>query len=94
MNEAQKTCGQKVLIKLTKHSSFDLNSIRDAELDAKKNSETDDFKEGGIGWLILFTTVWSYGIIIGMQNNFSIIYLDLLKVYNSTEHSVMYSGKW
>jgi hypothetical protein len=91
MYEAKKTHTEKILTKLARHSSFDLNSkTHNAE---QKKDDSEEFVEGGLGWLILLATIWSYGVIIGMQNNYSILYLELIQVYNTTKHNVLYSGK-
>jgi hypothetical protein len=63
-------------------------------------SEEEDTKpnfvhlEGGYGWLVCIATFWCFGVIIGMDYNYSLIYNKLVVVYNSTGNHVVYAGKF
>lgn len=48
--------------------------------------------EGGLGWLVVATTGYCFGILIGMMNNYSLIYNEFDRVYNQTENHIVYSG--
>ena len=49
--------------------------------------------DGGYGWIVCLATFWCFGIIIGMDYNYSLIYNKLVVVYNTTENHVVYAGK-
>ena len=38
--------------------------------------------DGGYGWIVCLATFWCFGIIIGMDSNYSLIYNKLVVVYN------------
>jgi hypothetical protein len=48
--------------------------------------------DGGYGWLVCVATFWCFGVIIGMDYNYSLIYNKLVVVYNGTENHVVYAG--
>ena len=50
------------------------------------------YKEGGWGWIVVIATGYSFGIIIGLINNYALIYNEFDRVYNQTENHVFYAG--
>jgi hypothetical protein len=50
-------------------------------------------REGGWGWVVVLSTGYSFGILIGMVNNYTLIYEKFVVIYNKTENHVVYSGK-
>ncbi len=71
-------------------------SIEFIEKPLEKVDEQDDFKhrEGGfLAWLVVVASGYCFGILIGMMNNYALIYNGLEKEYNSTENYVVYTGK-
>ena len=48
--------------------------------------------DGGYGWVVCFASFWCFGMIIGMDYNYSLIYNKLVDVYNNTENHVVYAG--
>ncbi len=60
----------------------------------KKNNDHKDFvyKEGGFGWVVVISTGYCFGVLIGMVNNYALILNELDRVYNETENHVLYSG--
>lgn len=53
------------------------------------------YKEGGWGWMVVVATGYCFGILIGMINNYALIYNELDSVYNGTvKNHVVYCGKF
>ena len=53
-----------------------------------------NYKEGGWGWMVVVATGYCFGILIGMINNYALIYNELDTVYNGTvKNHVVYCGK-
>jgi len=52
------------------------------------------YKEGGWGWVVVLATGYSFGIIIGLINNYALIYNEFDKVYAQTENHIFYAGKF
>ena len=61
----------------------------------ERNQEENEYVpiDGGYGWVVCLATFWCFGIIIGMDYNYSLIYNKLVIVYNNTENHVIYAGK-
>jgi len=57
-----------------------------------KQNEQFEYKEGGYGWVVVVATGYCFGILIGMLNNYSLLYNELDRVYNNTQNHVLYSG--
>lgn len=73
------------------------NSLVQSKNESKnklKLQEINDFEhiEGGWGWVVVIATGYCFGILIGMVNNYALIYVELDRVYNGTENRVLYSG--
>jgi hypothetical protein len=51
------------------------------------------YREGGWGWVIVLATGYSFGIIIGLINNYALIYNEFDKVYAQTENHIFYAGE-
>jgi hypothetical protein len=76
-------------------------SKRYTEVNSNNNNnegyeENTEFQQidGGYGWIVCLATFWCFGIIIGMDYNYSLIYNKLVIVYNTTENHVIYAGKY
>ncbi len=50
------------------------------------------YKEGGWGWLVVVATSYCFGVLVGMMNNYALIYNKLEIVYNGTENHVFYAA--
>jgi len=63
-----------------------LNNTESIELNANKVIEPVAFvyKEGGFGWIVVIACSYSFGILVGMINNYALIYNKLDIVYNNT----------
>lgn len=72
-----------------KNSKNVINSKEDLSMHTDNNFE---YKEGGLGWLVVISCGYCFGILIGMMNNYSLIYNEFDRVYNQTENHVVYSG--
>ena len=51
-----------------------------------------EYKEGG--WVVVVATSYCFGILIGMINNYALVYDELINVYKTTENHVVYAGKF
>ena len=74
------------------------NKYTEEEIPTNVNESTnseDEFipLDGGYGWIVCLATFWCFGIIIGMDYNYSLIYNKLVVVYNTTENHVVYAGR-
>jgi hypothetical protein len=57
--------------------------------------DTFEYKEGGWGWLVVIACGFCFGILIGMVNNYALIYNGLDEAYkNTTENHVVYTGNF
>ena len=61
---------------------------------AEKPPKDFVYKEGGWGWVVVIATSYCFGILVGMMNNYALIYNKLEIVYNGTENHVFYAGKY
>lgn len=52
------------------------------------------YKEGGWGWVVVIATSYCFGILVGMMNNYALIYNKFEIVYNGTENHIFYAGKF
>jgi len=50
------------------------------------------YLEGGWGWVIVMATSINMGLILGICNNYSLVYNKLVIVYQDTENHVFYAG--
>ncbi len=80
-----------------KHSGECL-SVMPEIINKKANDEDSNkdllvtYQEGAWGWVVVLTSAYCFGIIVGMINNYALIYDKLIKEYSTTEHNVFYSG--
>ena len=56
------------------------------------NNESFVYKEGAWGWIVVLSASYCLGILIGMINNYALIYNKLIAVYSDTDHHVFYAG--
>jgi hypothetical protein len=70
-------------------------SVAEHETTTAENSQASfKHREGGVwAWLVVIASGYCFGILIGMVNNYALIYNGLEKAYNSTENYVVYTGK-
>ena len=50
------------------------------------------FKEGGWGWVVVVAASYSFGILIGMNNNYALVYNKLDIVYQGTDNHTLFAG--
>jgi hypothetical protein len=50
------------------------------------------YKEGGWGWVVCVSTGYCFGILMGLVNNYALIYNEFDIVYNQTENHIFYAG--
>jgi hypothetical protein len=50
------------------------------------------YKEGGWGWVVVVACGYTFGILMGLINNYALIYNELDVVYNGTENHIVYAG--
>ncbi|CAF0889545.1 unnamed protein product [Brachionus calyciflorus] len=48
--------------------------------------------DSGWGWIVCLTSGYCFGILIGMLNNYALIYVEFEHIYNQTENHVTYVG--
>ena len=65
------------------------------KLEEDEEATIDEFihKEGGWGWVIVIATGYCFGTLMGMINNYALIFDKFDKVYNGTENHIFYAGK-
>lgn len=68
-----------------------LEAVDESALDTKPPKDFH-YKEGGWGWLVVIATSYCFGILVGMMNNYALIYNKLEIVYNGTENAVFYAA--
>ncbi len=49
-------------------------------------------KEGGYGWIVVLTASYNLGVIVGLNNNYALIYDEFLMVSTDKDQSI-YAGK-
>ena len=50
------------------------------------------FKDGGSGWFVVIASCWCFGIIISMQNSYSLLYSSIIEKYQNETNHVAYAG--
>jgi hypothetical protein len=68
------------------------NDVEKYKANSQENNETFVYREGGFGWIVVLATGYSFGVLIGMVNNYALIMNEIDRVYNETEHHVLYAG--
>ena len=66
------------------------NKITKTEV--KNQDELEINKESAWGWVVVLASSYCFGIVVGMINNYALIYDQLIKEFSTTEHNVFYSG--
>ena len=69
------------------------DSNKEKNEDLNRKDESVKYSEGGYGWIVVVATGYCFGILIGMINNYSLLYNELDRVYVNTQNHVLYSGK-
>ena len=74
-----------------------LNNIESIELNDNTDNKVIEpvafvYKEGGFGWIVVIACSYSFGILVGMINNYALIYNKLDIVYNNTENHIIYAA--
>jgi hypothetical protein len=49
-------------------------------------------EDGGKGWLVVLASCWCFGIILTMQNTYSLLYNNMVETYANTTNHVLYAG--
>jgi hypothetical protein len=59
-----------------------------------ETDELTDFihKEGGWGWVVVIATGYCFGALMGMINNYALIYNEFDNVFNGTDNHIFYAG--
>ena len=52
------------------------------------------YKEGGWGWIVVLACGYCFGLIIGMTNNYALLYNEFDRIYNQTENHIVFSGNF
>ena len=69
--------------------------VTDLKPNAPKNEDyllNFKYKEGGFGWVVFLVASYTYGIIMAVMYNYSLIYNKFDIVYNNSENHVLYQG--
>ncbi len=60
-----------------------------------KNEDEVIVADGGcMAWLVCMATMIVFGLYLGFEYNYGILYNNLIQVYNGTDNKVLYSGSW
>jgi hypothetical protein len=55
--------------------------------------ESSKVRDGGCrAWLVCMATIYTFGLYLGFEFNYGLIYTQFIREYNSTKHSVIYAG--
>jgi len=65
-----------------------------AKNDHSHNHEDSTFlhKDGGKGWFVVLASCWCFGIILTMQNTYSLLYNNMIETYKNSTNHVLYAG--
>ena len=68
--------------------------MNDSDNNKQQKGSNENFirKEGGWGWVVVIASAYCFGIIIGMINNYALVYDKLIEVYSETKHHILYAG--
>jgi hypothetical protein len=51
--------------------------------------------DGGCrAWMVCMATIWTFGVYLGFEFNYGLIYSKLIEVYKDTRNSVIYAGSY
>ena len=51
------------------------------------------YREGGLrAWLVVIASGYCFGILVGLLNDYSLIYNQMIKDFNGTDNHVLYAG--
>jgi hypothetical protein len=67
------------------------------EKDLKTDQTKNGFKvaDGGIrAWMVCLAAVWVFGMYLGFEFNYGLIYAKLIEVYRATENHAIYAGNY
>ena len=77
-------------------ASIDKQAFNNIDENSKgsKGSEPEFvYREGGWGWLVVIASGYCFGILIGLLNDYSLLYNQMTKDFKDTENHVLYAGK-
>jgi len=60
--------------------------------DSYNQTESVIYKESAWGWVVVLASSYCFGIVVGMINNYALIYDQLIKEFSTTQHNVFFSG--
>jgi hypothetical protein len=89
-------------VELSKSSSLILKDNDDSS-DTVVKSKNDDPKvnqivkyqrDGGWGWIVVIAACWCYGLVMSMQNSYSILVKDLTQQYQNNTHTILYISNY
>ena len=72
----------------------EIEALTEVDPSQSKPPKNFVYKEGGWGWVVVIATSYCFGILVGMMNNYALIYNKLEIVYNGTENHVFYAGNF
>lgn len=86
-------------------SKYNLNYLYNTNIDETINqlaenaeNETQQqksfvHKDGGMGWIVVIASCWCFGIVISMQNSYSLLYNSIIEKYKNSTNPVSYAGE-
>ena len=70
-----------------------LNKLADSDLNTDNTSPEFSYREGGVrAWLVVIASGYCFGILVGLLNDYSLLYNQMIKDFNSTENHILYAG--
>jgi hypothetical protein len=80
-------------ISMIDHDS-DTQRCMDINHETARQHDEHKVADGGLrAWTVCFATVFSFGLYLGFDFNYGLIYSTLIKEYNQTENNVVFAGK-
>ena len=75
-------------------AGFDKISDEEDFKSSADNSEPEFvYREGGVrAWLVVIASGYCFGILVGLLNDYSLIYNQMIKDFNGTDNHVLYAG--
>lgn len=78
-----------------KNGGVALDKISDGDFKSSTDNSEPEFvyREGGVrAWLVVIASGYCFGILVGLLNDYSLIYNQMIKDFNATENHVLYAG--
>lgn len=74
------------------------NLIRAKDITTNSNGNIDEtekefiHRDGGWGWVVVLVAAYNIGLAVGITGNYSLVYIEIVNMYNTTEDNVFYAG--